>query len=349
MATIINMEMNPKIRKDITTVANQCADHYINLIFERDKVTFLGYTNSSFCMCREFITNIIPYTFRVEDGILLSMMSCYSIEFKIDKKTITVSALDNTGKMIRQVQIKLNTDTLVDYQADYYQNLIDGLRSGVSCNGLSQFNVFDKISRINNKNERGIVIADNQIYTEGEGYKFFAKFKSDFNCFVLSDNLKSLINFVEDNSSILYEQNGYIIAKDNKECYFGIRVANPMNTAQDLERVVAQPSLCEFTISISDLKSNIKPIRSTAVNTAKIIFQIKSSRVVIARSDTVFNIPYLFENVSGESDVNVELDFKLFNKLIQALHTDEKTRIKVYPTFICVYGSMDSILLIARG
>lgn len=349
MAVEINIAMNPKIRKDLTVVAKQSADDMINLIFSRGSVTLLGYSSSAFCLCKEFIDCEVDYNFRVQSGVLLAMLSYAQIKFSITLQTVTIEGRDKDNKMRRTAQIKINTDTTANYQADLYNEIIRSLRSGYNCNSLASLKEFYRISKVNQKAERGVIIINNQFYTCGEGYKFYARTDMNFNCFILSDDLISLVEFVGEDDNILYMQGGYIIAKNVNDCYFGVRTAVPQDGIRDLQAIVDQKPTMSFNIPIQELKASIRSIKDDKTGNGKITFQPTKGNIVVGLRAMVFVMPVEFKDYIGDDNEEVSLDFKLFNKLLQTLSVGITSKVCVYSRFITMTAGGDSLLIIGRS
>lgn len=345
---LVKVDMNVKIRKDIITVSKQSSEGVINIMFNNGSLTLLGYSNSSFCLCKEYIECDLSYCFRVDAGLLVTMSNCATMEFNIDRKSVTIDSLDDNGVSLRQAQIKLNTDTTVNYQLEYYMDLIGKLRSGYPCKSLSVLKKFDKISRINNKTERGVVISNKQFYTDGDGFKFFGTTEIDFNCFLLSDDLKNIIEFVGDNDNIMYEQNGFIVCKNVNDCYFGVRTANPPQLNESINKILEQKPEMIFDLSISELKSHVRPLKVNNVSGGRITLLPNLDTVVVATSSIVFKLPMKYNNLKVDVQSTIELDFKLFNKLIQSLEATEQVRFLVFSRFIAMVYDKETFLLVSR-
>jgi len=349
VAVEIEITMNPKIRRDIAVVAKESTDNMINLIFSRGSVTLLGYSSSVFCLCKEFIDCEVDYNFRVQAGVIMAMSGYAFLKFELTTTTVTLSGLDKDRKMKRSAQVRVNNDTLVNYQADFYNDIIRSLRSGISCQSLMSLKQFYKISRVNQKSERGVVISNKQFYTCGEGFKFYAKTDIDFNCFILSDDLASLIDFVGEGDSILYMQNSFIVAKNTSDCYFGVRTAMPQDGIRDLHVIMEQKPEMQFNIPIQEVKASVRSLKDDKTGLGKIIFQPKEGNVVVGLRDIVFMMPITYKDVEGSMSDKLDLDFKLFNKLLQTLDVDLISTVRVYPRFITMSAGNDSILIIGRS
>lgn len=348
MAIEIEIEVNTKIRKDMNLVAKQSADGMVNLIFERGSLTLLGYSNSSFCMCKEFIDCSIAYNFRAEAGVLQSIVSCAFLQILIDAKTVTFVGKNKERNIVRRAQIKVNTDTTVNYVADSYNTLVSKLSAGYTCKSLDNLRKFDKISRVNNKSERGVIISKKQYYTWGDGFKYYAKTDMGLECFMLSDDLRSLIDFVGNDDNIIYEEGGYVVAKNTSDCYFGIRVAPVPENMRDLETLVKQKPNTEFSMPITELKSAIRPIRVGTVNDGRLTFQPSRNAVVVSTESMVYDVAIEYGNVWGDLGSTISLNFKLVNKLLNALDASATATIRVYTRFVSIACSDGTLLLIGR-
>lgn len=348
MGVNISIEMNPSIRRNVAMVSRFCSEDIINLIFAPDSLTLLGYTNTLFCLCQERIENEITYTFRVDTGIIMSLSHCDRVEFNIMSKEVNMTGYNKDEKVIMEVQVRLNMDTTVNYQADYYKELISKLRAGYQCHTLESLKQFDKISRINNKAERGVIISNGKFYTWGDGFKFYAKTDMKFNCFLLSDNLRELIDFVGNNDNIIYEHGGFIVAKNTSNCYLGIRVENPKVSTNELELVLSRDPESKFKISISDLKSAVRSIKSSKTHDGILTLSPRNGIAVVGLPTAVFRLPvdYEAENIAKMDDV--KLNFKKFNKILQALNVSLKSEIRVYNRFISITSSDGSFMLVSR-
>lgn len=349
MAIEIEITMNPKIRKDLAVVSKQSADDTINLIFSDGSVTLLGYSSSSFCLCKEFIDCSEHYNLRVKSGIVLAMYSYAFIRFNITIDKVTIYGLDKDKKVKRSAQIKVSNDTAANYQADFYNGIIRSLRAGLNCNNLTTLKQFYKISKVNPKSERGVVISNNQFYTCGDGFKFYSKTDIDFNCFILSDDLMSLIEFTGESSCILYNNGGYVIAKNENDCYFGVRISNAQEGIRDLESILRQKPMLSFKVPIQEVKSSIKSIKDDKSGLGKISFNVKNKNMVVGLRDVVFAMPIEYQDSSGDIDTVVEINFKLFNKLIQTLEVGSISSVMVYSRFIILTSGNESILIIGRS
>lgn len=349
MAIKISIEMNNKFRKDLTIVSEQSADDLVNLIFSQGSVTLLGYSNSSFCLCKEYIDCDVDYSFRVQSGILLAMNRYSTIEFNIELDKVTIEGKDKDGSMKRRAQIKINTDTTANYQADLYNSIIKQLRSGYACNSLEHLRQFYKISKVNPKGERGVIISNNQFYTCGEGYKFYATTDMPFDCFILSEDLISLVEFVGVDDNILYLQGSYIIAKNTNDCYFGVRTGIPQEGIRDLESIVKQEPILSLTVPINEVKQSLRSIKDDKTGTSRVIFQVSKGNIVVGQKMSVFVMPVEFKNINGREIQNITLDFKLFNKLLQTVDAGIESNIKVYNRFITMTTSEKSLLIIGRS
>lgn len=349
MAVDIEITMNPKIRKDIAVVSKQSADDTINLIFSDGSVTLLGCSSSSFCLCKEFIDCTEHYNLRVKSGIVLAMYGYAFIKFSITSDKVTIYGLDKDKKVKRSAQVKVSNDTTANYQADFYNSMIRLLRAGYNCENLTTLKQFYKISKVNPKSERGVMISGNQFYTCGEGFKFYAKTDIDFNCFILSDDLISLIDFTGDSSCILYNNGGYIIAKNENDCYFGVRISNAQDGIRDLNTILNQKPLLTFKVPIQEVKSSIKSIKDDKSGLGKITFNTKNKNVVVGLRDVVFAMPIEYKECNGDINESFELNFKLFNKLLQTLDVGSISTVMVYSRFIIITSSNESILIIGRS
>ena len=98
------------------------------------------------------------------------------------------------------------------------------------------------------------MISDGVYFTAGEGYRFFTKTDYNFECFILTNDLINLIDFVGNNENIIYQSGGYVVAKNADDCFFGIRVADVDDSVNDLEIVMKQKPLASFKYkSVDDL------------------------------------------------------------------------------------------------
>lgn len=349
MAIKIEIEMNNKIRKDIAIVAKQSGDDIMNFVFNRGSVTLLGYTNSSFCLCKEYINCDIDYSFRVQSGIVLSMINYAYMGFDIELKTVTIKGFDKEHELKRQAQLRINVDTTANYQADLYNGIIGSLRNGFDCNSLDSLREFYKISKVNPKAERGVVISNNQFYTCGPGYKYYAKTKMGFNCFVISEDLIALVEFVGDEDNIIYESGGYIVAKNRNDCYFGIRVSDPPEGIRDLETIMMQKPSMSFTLPIHELKTSIKSIKSEKTNDGKITFLPAKGQIVVGLKSVVYVVPIVYNDYKGEQGYGqFSLNFKLFNRLLQTMSVNLISSFRVYNNFVSLTASDNALLLIGK-
>ena len=347
MAISIMLNVDNKTRFDVGMASKTSGDGYINLAFSRDTLTILGYSNSSFCIGKEYIENSVNYTFRLSRSIMKSLMHYNKVEFNIDGKTVTMTGLMKDGKQGNVIQIKLNTDTTVNYQMEFYNDLILRLRSGFACQNLNPLKNFVRVSKINNSAERGVMIADNIYFTGGEGYRFFSKTEFDFNCFLLTKDLINLIDFVGQSDNILYQQGGFIVAKNSADCYFGVRIADADDSISDLDIVLKQSPLMSMQFNSAELKRVLRPIESTKTNDGKLTIQGDKNRIIVGLPESVFMIPFEFKNVSGSD--SFEVNFKLFNRLIQTIEGDEIVNVNTYNRFISLIYNSSTILLVSRS
>lgn len=341
------LNIDNKTRFDIGMASKICGEDYINLSFSMDTLTILGYSNSAFCFCKEYINNDVNYNFRLHKSILKSMMHYSKVKFNIDGKTVTLSGFTKDGKRGSEIQIKLNTDTTVSYQMEFFSNLVGNLRSGYKCNTLEPLKNFIRVSKINSAGERGVMISDGVYFTAGEGYRFFTKTDYNFECFILTNDLINLIDFVGNNENIIYQSGGYVVAKNADDCFFGIRVADVDDSVNDLKIVMKQKPLASFKYKSVDMKRELRSIEATKTNDGKLTIKPSMGIIVVGLPSFVYKIPISFKDVVGDEDV--VLNFKLFNRLIQTIEGGEEVSVNVYNRYISLIYSGSSILLISKS
>lgn len=347
MGVSIVLNIDNKTRFDIGVASKICGEDYINLSFSRDTLTIIGYSNSSFCLCKEYINNNVNYNFRLHKSIMKSLVQYSKVKFNIDGKVVTLSGFTKDGKHGNEIQVKLNTDTTVSYQMEFFNDLIDSLRSGFNCNTLESLKNFVRVSKINSSGERGVMISDGVYFTAGEGYRFFTKTEFNFECFLLTNDLINLIDFVGTNDNIIYQQGGYIVVKNANDCYFGVRVADVDDSVSDLDIVMKQTPLSTFKYRSAEMKSILRPIEATKTNDGKITIKPQDGLIVVGLPESVYKIPFDFKDVIGEEDI--VLNFKLFNRLIQTVEGGTDVTVNVYNRFISLMYGGDTILLISKS
>lgn len=349
MGIEITIETNASLRSGVALASKYSSDGIVNLMFGKGTLTMLGYTNTTFCICKEYIDCNTIYSLRIQSGALQSILGCPQVRFSIETKAVLISGLDKSGNLVRRARIKYNTDGNINYVAESYQDIIGRLRSGYSCKSLESMKRFDKISRINDKAERGVVISNNQFYTGGNGFKYYSTTEMKFNCFILGDDLKKLIDFVGGDECILYQQDGLVVAKNKNECYFGVRVSDPLEDAVSVRAITKMAPVCSFMAPIAELKSSLRPLRTTSkVSDGKIIFYPQRNIVSVVMPDVAFELAIGFTDFSGEVIGDITLNYKLFNRLLQTIDVSARTTISVYPNFISMLSTDESLLLISR-
>lgn len=347
MGVQLNIEMNSKIRSDIKLVSTVSDDHVINVVFSRGTISFIGSTRTAFCYCSSPIESDLVYNIRLEDSVLLTMMGCDILQFDLTTTSVILTSYTKEQKALRRVRVTYTNDSLLNYQLQTYETIIKKLQRPFPSKMFLDLEQFERVCKVNDKGERGVIIKDGLFYTCGEDFKFFGITECDYNCFLMADDLTTLNAFITRGAKSIYEQDGFIVASDNTNCYLGIRETIPKDSVMDALGILDTEPNFRMKASLGNLKGLIKPIRSPKLKKSALTLLPKENTAVVAVGQTVYQLPFDMQVISGNPEEQVVIGLGTFNKLLQTYNKADDVEISVY-TPIIVITYKETILMVRR-